>query len=200
MAAARKCVGGAENYRGAFFFQAAGEFADGRGFAGAVDADDEDDARFVGRFAVGIGIPVCSGCGEDFQDLIFQFALQRAGFGEFVLVHLLAEGGEDFFGGAHAEVGAEQRGFELLQQLGVNGAIAGEELFDARGKFRASFADGIFQPFEECGFGWSEERDHDLPQWCAEHLIVAKRLSLVKKRWLVISDERLESLRDRGYW
>ncbi len=128
-------VGGAEDHAGAFFFQAIGEFADGGGLAGAVDADDEQDARFVGWSSIrGVRIGLRGRrCGENFQDLIFQFAFQRAGFYELVLVHLLAQRGEDFLGGAHAEVSAEQRGFELFQQLGIDGAVAREQLFDARG-------------------------------------------------------------------
>src|SRR5580658_9032036 len=165
-------VGGAEDYCCSFFLQAVGEFADGSSFARAVDADYEEDARFVGRSAVCAGLSL-GRRGENFQDLIFQFAFQGTGFFEFVFVHLLAQGGEDFFGGAHAEVGAEQRGFQLLQQLGVNGTVAGEQLFDAGGKFRTSFADGIFQPFEERGFWWSEEGDHGSWPQCAEYSIVA---------------------------
>ena len=115
--------------------------------------------------------------------MIFQFAFERAGFFEFVFVHLLAQGGQDFLGGAHAQVGAEQSGFELLQQLGIHGAVASEELLDAGGKFRASFADGIFQPFEKCGFGWPEERDHEFSPHVAEHSIVANGESLVSSEW-----------------
>ena len=33
----------------------------------------------------------------------------------------------------------EQRGFELLQQLGVDGAVAGEQLLDARGQAPCAF-------------------------------------------------------------
>ena len=40
-----KSVGGAEDYARVFFFQTIGELADGCCFAGAVHADDEDDAR-----------------------------------------------------------------------------------------------------------------------------------------------------------
>jgi hypothetical protein len=61
----------------------------------------------------------------------------------------------------------------LPQQLGINGAVAGEQLFDARGEFGASFADGIFEAFQERGLWWSEERDHELLPRLAEHLIVA---------------------------
>ena len=167
-----KGVGGAEDYCCPFFFQAIREFADGGGFAGAIHSDDKQDPRLVGRFAICTGLGGVR-CGENFQDLIFQFAFQGAGFFQFVFVHLLAERGEDFFGGADAKVCAEQRGFQLLQQFGVNRAVAGKQLFDAGGKFRASFADGIFQPLEERGFWWSEEGDHGSWPRLADHLIVA---------------------------
>ena len=114
MAAARKVSAAQRTTRRAFFFQAIGEFADGGGFAGAVDADDEEHARFVGWLAVGLGW-AAGGSGENFQDLIFQLAFQCAGFFQFVFVHLLAQRGENFLGGAHAQVGAEQRGFQLLR-------------------------------------------------------------------------------------
>ena len=74
-----------------------------------------------------------------------------------MVVHLLAERGQDFLGGAHTEVGAEQCGFELFQQFGIDRAITGEQLLDTRGKLRASFADGIFQALQERRFGWSEQ-------------------------------------------
>ena len=70
-----KGVGGRENYASTFFFQATGELADRGGFAGPIHANDKKDPRFVGRFSVGI----CSDfrCCKNFQDLIFQLALQR---------------------------------------------------------------------------------------------------------------------------
>src|SRR3984885_14712046 len=85
-------IGGAEHHGDALFFQAIGEFADGGGFAGAVDADNEQDARLARGLAVRIRLSGRGG-GENFQDLIFQFAFQRAGFFEFVFVYLLAKRG-----------------------------------------------------------------------------------------------------------
>ncbi len=66
-----------------------------------------------------------------------------------MFVYLLAQRGDDFFGGADADVGGEKGVFELVQQLGVNGAVAGEQLLDARGQLGARLADRLFQPFEE---------------------------------------------------
>jgi hypothetical protein len=131
--------------------------ADGGGLSGAVDADDEQDAR--GR---GVAVPVGSWgreC-ENFRDLIFQLALQVFGFNELVLIDLLAERGEDFFCGANADVLAEQCGLELVQKLGVDGTIARKDLLDFRRELRLRLADGIFQALEERGFGWSEESNH----------------------------------------
>jgi len=77
-----------------------------------------------------------------------------------VLVDLLAKGGEDFFCGANADVSAEQCGLELMQKLGIDGAIASKYLLDFRRELRLRLADGIFQALEERGFGWSEECNH----------------------------------------
>ncbi len=163
MAAARKVSAAQRTILAPSLLRRLVELADGGGFAGAVHADHEDHAR--GGGAVGFGccveaVGADGRCRQYFQDLVFQLALQRAGLDQLVLVDLLAQRGQDFFSGAHAEVGAEQRGFELTEQFGIYGAVARKDLFDARGKFRAGLADGVLQAFEECGFGRSEERDH----------------------------------------
>ena len=124
-------VGSGENDRCAFFFEAISELADGGGLADPVDAHDENHAGGGG----GLGVETVGangGSGQDFQDLIFEFALQRAGLLQLVLVDLLAKSLENFFGGLHADIGAEQRGFKLAQKLGIDGAVAGENLFDGR--------------------------------------------------------------------
>ena len=114
------------------------------------------------RGAAELPFPSAAGGGNVriFSDLIFQLALQVFGFGELVLVDLLAEGGEDFFCGANTDVGTEQCRLELAQKLGVDGAIARKDLLDFRRELRLRFADGIFQALEERGFGWSEESNH----------------------------------------
>ena len=81
--------------------------------------------------------------------MILQLAPQIGRVREFVFVYLLAQRDDDFFCGAHADVGGEQGIFELAQQLGVNGAVAGEQLLDARGQLGARLADGLLQPLEE---------------------------------------------------
>ena len=74
-----------------------------------------------------------------------------------MFIHLLPERGENFFCGAHADVSAEECGFELAQKLGIDGTVAGEKLLDFRGEFRLRLADGVFEALEECRLGWSEE-------------------------------------------
>ena len=158
-------VSGAEDYARAFFFQAIGELADGCCLAGAVHADDEDDARsnfgHFWRYASAVAVRVCGGCLKNFYNLTLEFFFQLGGFGEFVFVYLLAQGGEDFFGGAHADVRAEQSCFEMLQQFRINRTVAGENLFNLRGEFCPRFGDGFFQALKKRRFRWSEERNHD---------------------------------------
>ena len=84
------------------------------------------------------------GCLKNFYNLTLEFFFQLGGFGELVFVYLLAQSGEDFFGGAHADVRAEQSCFELLQQLRIDGAVARENFFDLRCELCARFADGVF--------------------------------------------------------
>ena len=43
---------------------------------------------------------------ENLDDLALEFLSSADRVRDFVLVHLLAERGEDFFGGAHADIGA----------------------------------------------------------------------------------------------
>ena len=74
-----------------------------------------------------------------------------------MFVHLLAQRGEDFFGGAHAQVRAEQRGFELLQQLGIDGAVARENCSTRAASSVRVFRDGLFQPLEKRRFGLAKE-------------------------------------------
>ena len=69
-----------------------------------------------------------------------------------MLIHLLTQRGDDFLGGAHADVGGEKGGFELFQQLWIDGAVAGEQLLDARGQLGARLCDRLLQPFEERWF------------------------------------------------
>src|ERR1700734_4011022 len=99
-------------------------------------------------------------CLKNFYDLALEFSFQLAGFGELVLVYLLAQSGENFFGSAHTDVRAKQGRFELLQQLRIDGAIAGENFFNLCGELRPRFADGVFEALEKSGFGWSEKRNH----------------------------------------
>ena len=81
--------------------------------------------------------------------MALQFLTQGGGVVDFVFVHLLAERGEHFLGGAHADIRAEQRGFELFQQLGIDRAVAGQQLLDARGKLGARLGDRLLQAVEK---------------------------------------------------
>ncbi len=157
-----KSVGGAQHHARAILLQAVRELADRRGFSRAVHADDEKHARGPSSGS-GPGAPV---------NAAPEFPRTRSGFSQFaasipvskrcrvrnfVLVHLFAQRGEHFLGGAHADIGAQQRRFKLLQQLGINGPIARQQMLDARGQLRARLADRLLEPVEKGSARFAEE-------------------------------------------
>ena len=100
-------VGGAEHDGVAVLAQALGELADRRRLAGAVDADDEDDARLARRTS-------------SVRGLAEQRAISSAS-ASFRSVEVLArlEALHELGGRADADVGADQRFLEPLPGRGV---------------------------------------------------------------------------------
>jgi hypothetical protein len=88
---------------------------------------------------------------------------------------LRAKGGENFSSRADADIRGKQRCFELRQNFGVNWTIAGENLFDFGRKLRPRLGDGLLQPFEKRGLGFSEQRNHNGLRTTAEPFILAER-------------------------
>src|SRR5229473_2232689 len=128
-------VRSAENYAGAFFAQSIGELADAGGFAGAIDADDEDDARAfaIGRTGDNRGMYRLGGSVEDAHDVRLDFGFELRSVRERVAVQLFAHGIENFARRADPEVGGKQRGFELLEERRINILFAQEDRVDAFG-------------------------------------------------------------------
>ena len=82
----------------------------------------------------------------------FDFALELARVGECVAVEFFADGVEDFFGSADAEVGGQQGVLELLEERGVDLALTEKDRIDGLGKCGFGLADRSFELFEKCGF------------------------------------------------
>ena len=118
-------VGGGQDDAVALVVEEVGEFGGGGGFAGAVDADHEEDFRAsvgVGKegrdFFGELGADVVAG---DLEDV---FAVEFAALG--------AEGVDDFEGQAGADVTGDEGGFEFVP-IEVGFAESGEEGFEEAG-------------------------------------------------------------------
>ncbi len=100
--------------------QLAGQFADGGGLAGPVDADHQNDSRSAwGRVRKG---PLV-GC-QDLQQLLFEGAAEGLRVRQFFAPDPGGEVIDDAAGGIHPDIRGEQQGFQLLQQIFVDGLAA----------------------------------------------------------------------------
>ena len=137
-------IGGGDEDGLSFVVEAAGEFAGGGRFAGAVDADHHnDDGR---RVDAGEG-PV--GGGKDFEEMISDEAANFAGVADEFTVDSLADGFEDFGGGADPDVGRDEGIFEFVEQVGVNFFFAEDDILNFVDEAGAGFFDPAFEAIEQ---------------------------------------------------
>ncbi|MNL00658.1 hypothetical protein D3C87_1210970 [compost metagenome] len=133
------------------------QFADGGGLAGAVDANHQNHERLVLR--------------NDFQRLFdrlehrCQFGLQgfvqRVGVGQLFAGDLLGQALDDLRGSFDADVSGEQTGFEVIEQVVINGFAAEEQAGHALADAGAGFRQALFETGEETGFGFFGARGFD---------------------------------------
>ncbi len=153
--------GGAEGIGGghedglSFVVEAAGEFAGGGGFAGPVDADHHNDE---GR-GVNAGEGPFGG-GEDFEEMGPNEAANFAGVADEFPVDALANGFEDFGGGADPDVGGDEGVFEFVEQVGIDFLLAEDDILNLVYESGAGFFDPGFEAIEEvpASFAGTEKR------------------------------------------
>jgi hypothetical protein len=139
-------VGSAEQDGFAVVLQALGEFADGGGFAGAVDADHHDDPRRL------IGLHQRAFGGFEHTEQVFLDELAEfRGVVHQVAGDPLADGFEDIGGGADADIGRNQRVFKLFEEIGVDLLLAVDHVFDAVHESGAGFLYALFQAVQKAG-------------------------------------------------
>ncbi len=109
-------VAGDQHHRLAVGAESGGELADGRGLAGTVDAGDENDER-PGRHVQRLG---------DRRQHLFDFGGEQSPhlLGRDALFEAaVAQGRRDPLGELHAEIGADQFAFQIVQGRGVKLAL-----------------------------------------------------------------------------
>ena len=119
-------VAGRQQHRAALVPQPLRQFADERGFAGAVHAHDQHHMRARRANREGLGHRR-----EDRAEFPRQRVAQRLRVLEFAARHARLDRVHDPGGGGHAHVGEQQAGFQLLQHRLVDGAFAAQEIADA---------------------------------------------------------------------
>ena len=92
------------------------QLADGGGLADSVDADDEND---LGRIGDDLRAALV-GATQDGKQFLLEHALEFAGVADLLALHLFAHRGQHFAGGDGAEVGGDERGFQIVEGAGVN--------------------------------------------------------------------------------
>ena len=83
------------------------------------------------------------------QELVFQFRFEVRGIVEGMPFELLPHGFQNLMRGAGAQVGGEQRIFELCEQLGIDFLFARDQIFDLGGDLRPRLRDRLLQPVEQ---------------------------------------------------
>ena len=147
MAAARKVSAAQRRTERCSCLKRMREFADGGGLAGAVDAHHEDDG---GR--------VCDAGGgalaglEDFEKVLADEVLQFGGVAKLVALHALADAIEDFVGGVDADIGGDEGGFELIEQIGIDFFLALQGVFESGDQAGAGLLYAALELLKEGGF------------------------------------------------
>ena len=116
-----------------------GKFADGGGLPRPVDADEHDDGGRVfdvGQRAV-VGL-------QDFEEVFADEAAEFAGIADEFAVYTFADALENFVGGADADIRADERVFQLFEEIGVDGFAAGDDVFNAGDETFAGFLNAAF--------------------------------------------------------
>ena len=139
-------VGGAQQHAALLAAEAVRELADGGGFAGAVHAHHQNHGGRLGHARHG-----ALGGLQDFEQVLADEPFQLGGIAHQPAVHALADAIQNLGGGAHADVGADQRELQFVQQIGVDLLGALQHVFEARDQTRARLLHAALQALQERG-------------------------------------------------
>ena len=86
---------------------------------------------------------------QDFEQMLADESFQLAGVANQLAVDALADAFENFGGGGDADIGGNQRVFELIEQFGVNLLLAGDQILDLADQASARLLDARLEAFEK---------------------------------------------------
>jgi hypothetical protein len=120
-----------------------GQLADGGGLARAVDAYHQHHGRRLGDVRHGPFARL-----QNLEQMLADEISQLAGVAHQAAVHALLDPVQNFLGGLDADVGADERELQLVEQVGVDGLTAGECFLQARDQAGARLLDALLELFE----------------------------------------------------
>ncbi len=124
------------------------QFSDGGRLAGAVYAHHYDHFRR----AVHLGDGLRTGRGQNRQQFFFQQPFQFIHILDLLAIGFVAQLLQNLMGGGGAEVGANQRGFQIVQRGAVDLLADGDDIFDALGQVLARARDGLLHALNKTWF------------------------------------------------
>src|SRR4029077_691956 len=141
-------IGSTQQYRLAVRTKDLRELSDGSRLSGAIDAHHEDDFGRAVDFLDRAGI--C--CSEDGKQFFFQYSLEFFDVLDLLAVGFVAKLFQDLVSSFGAQVGANERGFQVIEGGAVNLLAERNCFFDALAEILASARDRLFHALEETGF------------------------------------------------
>ena len=120
-----------------------GELADGGGLPRPVYADQHDHR---GRFIHVCQRPVVGL--QHFEQILADQAAEFRRIANELAVYALPDAVEDLVGGRDADIGADERIFQFIEEVRIDLLAARDDVFKARDKSFARFLDAAFQFFE----------------------------------------------------
>jgi len=124
-----------------------GEFTDGRGLAGTVDANHQYDVGTNTRRNLQYLAP-----GREYRlHVIAQGSHQCFGIIELFAGDLFGQAINDLAGGLDTHIGHQQPGFDLFQQFIVNRLAAQHQVGDSVGEAVSGARQAVPEPFEQAG-------------------------------------------------
>jgi hypothetical protein len=141
-----KRIGRAQQHRAPFIVEPLGQLADGGGLARAIHSHHQDHRGRLGharrRPLAGL---------EDFEQLLADQALQPGRVAQLAPCDALPDALQDFVRGTHPDIGRDERGFQLVEQLRIDLFLSLEGVFERGNQPRARFLHAALQPLQQ---GW----------------------------------------------
>ena len=138
-------IAGGEQHRLALTLQALGQFANGSGLAGAVDADHQDHIRLARR----VDRQRLAHRLKDRPHVLAQGAHQRLTVAELLARDALAQTADNTLGRLDPDIGHQQLGLQLLEQIIIDATPGLDQVAQVGVEYRAGARQAALEAVEQ---------------------------------------------------